>query len=60
MQFLIILPKLSSLPVDPIWEILHGCKVDLVRNRAISGEINLIEEIKAPIFLKLVVAIEIM
>ena len=37
---------------------LHGCMVDLQRYRATSGERNFIEQIKAPIFLEAVVAIE--
>ena len=39
---------------------MHGCMVDLYRNRATSGERNFIEWIKVPIFLEAVLAIEIM
>ena len=39
---------------------VHGCKVDLQRYRATSGETNFIELIKAPIFLEADLAIEIM
>ena len=39
---------------------MHGCMVDLLGYRATSGERNFIEQIKAPIFLEAVLAIEIM
>ena len=39
---------------------MHGHMVDLCRYRATSGERSFIEQIKAPIFLGVVLAIEIM
>ena len=39
---------------------MHGCMVHLLRYRATSGERNFIEQIKAPIFLEVVLAKEIM
>ena len=39
---------------------IHGCTVESLRYRASSGEGKFIEQIKAPIFLEVVLALEIM
>ena len=41
-------------------DFIHGHMVDSLRYKATSGEQNLIERIKAPIFLEVLLAIEIM
>ena len=38
---------------------MHGCKVDLQRYRATSGEQSFIDCIKAPVYLETVLAIDI-
>ena len=48
----------AGLPVKPYFK--QGSTVDLRKQRAISGVINLIQRINFPTFLKVVLAIEAM